>query len=390
LPAEIIIVGGGVIGAVTALALAKNNINTILIEQREVATILNKQSDGRAFAISGGSWNILHSYGLTDNLIAHAGKLEQIRVSDNDSLLHIHFDNKQVEGKPFGYMIQHDILLKELYKLVQDNSKIKLFDNSNYDQVIIDNYEANININGTGHLAKLLIAADGKNSRLRKIIGIDIKELHYDQVAIVCNVSHEKDHHNIAQERFLPAGPFAVLPLIGGKSSSIVWTEKKKLAPIYLSMQPDEFLYHLQQRFTGYLGNIKLISKIYSYPISLTFADSYYSQRLALVGDAAHSIHPIAGQGLNMGIRDIEQLVDLIIEQQKLGLDVGSTLLLENYQKARSHDNMALIATTDILNRLFSNNILPVAIARRLGIAAVNKIPQVKKFFIQYAMGIRD
>jgi len=211
----------------------------------------------------------------------------------------------------------------------------------------------------------------------------------YGQTAMVFNVSHKENHNNIAQEIFMPSGPFAILPLKDGYSSAIVWTEKSELAEIYLKMSKKEFQLHLSEKFMEYFGKSEVISEVFAYPLSVKFSNEYFKGRLCLLGDSAHSMHPIAGQGFNQTIRDINSLADLLKYHFNLGLDLGSKMLLEDYQTERRFDNHAMIAITDVLNKLFSNNILPLSVTRKLGLAAVNKLPGLQKFFMKYAMGER-
>ena len=241
--------------------------------------------------------------------------------------------------------------------------------------------------------AKLKIAADGRSSSTRKAAGITVTKWPYNQSAIVCSVSHEYSHDFIAHERFLTNGPFAILPLNNlsgnpGTKSSIVWTEETKLASNLLSLSENDFKSELDVRFGNFLGHTKIISPKWSYPLSFQVATKSIETRLALIGDASHGMHPIAGQGLNMGLRDVAALSEEIVNAKNLGLDIGSDYVLQNYQRWRKFDNSLMLASTDFLNRLFSNNLKPIALARNLGLAAVNKIPPLKKILARHAMGL--
>jgi 2-octaprenyl-6-methoxyphenol hydroxylase len=204
----------------------------------------------------------------------------------------------------------------------------------------------------------------------------------------VCKVSHEHHHQNIAIERFFPAGPFAILPLADGYSSSVVWVEKKELAELYLNMPTEELLHYLTERFSDYLGNLKIVGEIFNYQLLCSYAKKFYGSRLALIADAAHSIHPIAGQGLNLGIADIDCLVQNISSYASVGLDIGSTILLKKYHRQRFLPVMAMLVTTDGLNKLFSNENFFLSAARRIGMAGIDKISVVKKKIMQHAMGL--
>jgi 2-octaprenyl-6-methoxyphenol hydroxylase len=209
----------------------------------------------------------------------------------------------------------------------------------------------------------------------------------YDQSAIICNIAHDGPHGGVAVEKFMPNGPFAVLPLSGNRSS-IVWSEKRSLVPMYMNMSEDEFTRELQCRVGTWLGAVRPITRRWAWPLGVMHAERYIDRRLALIGEAAHAMHPIAGQGLNMGIRDVAALAEVIVDQYRLGLDVGDPEALARFQRWRRFDNFSLITVTDGLTRLFSNDIAPLRLARDVGMAAVNRVPPLKKFFMRHAMGI--
>jgi 2-octaprenyl-6-methoxyphenol hydroxylase len=385
---EVIIVGGGIAGIITAIALSNEGVKLALIELKSSDILTSLQSDGRAFAISQGSWEIFGAFGLQHIFEDNAGLIKNIRVCDQDSPLHLDFSDELVDDLPLGYMIEHNILVRELYKEALKRDNITLFSGNPYSEVEFLDQEARIEVGGKKLTAQLIIAADGKNSSLRSLAGIEVNTWDYDQIAMVCNVSHQKNHCDTAIEKFLSRGPFAILPLAGGFSSSIVWVEHKDIAPIYLAMEKNEFLDHLKERFTDYLGELEFVNDIYSYPLSCKYAKKFYSKRMALVADAAHAIHPIAGQGINVGISDIEAIVNLIKEYRSLGLGIGSKSLLDKYHRLRFNDVMMMVAATDGVNRLFSNNIGLLKKARTMGLAALNKIDVVKKYITKYAMGV--
>jgi 2-octaprenyl-6-methoxyphenol hydroxylase len=234
---------------------------------------------------------------------------------------------------------------------------------------------------------ELIAACDGRHSPLRRDAAIETIAWDYPQASIVCTVEHALPHRGVAVEHFLPAGPFAILPMTGNRSS-IVWTEHAALAPELMALAAAPFVVELARRFGDFLGEIAVIGRRWSYPLSLMHARRYAAERLVLVGDAAHVIHPIAGQGLNLGIRDIAALSELIIDARRLGLDIGDSQALEHYQRWRRVDNLILAGVTDGLNRLFSNSFSPLRLARDMGLAAVDRMPPVKRLLMRHAMGM--
>jgi len=222
---------------------------------------------------------------------------------------------------------------------------------------------------------------------VRESAGIGAKQRDYDQVAIVCTVSHEKPHGNVAHEHFLPAVPFAILPLPRNRSG-IVWTERAQLAPAIMKESDAGFLDELRSRFGTFLGEIALDGPRFAHPLSFLLAEDYWAPRLALVGDAAHAMHPVAGQGMNMGLRDASALAERIVDAKRLGLDLGGSEVLERYAGWRRFDNLLMLAMTDGLVRLFSNEIAPLKLARDVGLAAVNRLPAAKRLFTRHAMGL--
>jgi 2-octaprenyl-6-methoxyphenol hydroxylase len=222
---------------------------------------------------------------------------------------------------------------------------------------------------------------------MREAAGIKTWRKSYRQTAIVCVVRHEKPHQGVAVEHFRAAGPFAILPMQGNRSS-IVWTEEEREAPLLLALDDKSFARQLASRFGDFLGRVVPEPGRWSYPLALIQAERYAAQRLALIGDAAHVIHPIAGQGWNLGVRDIAALAELLVDAHRLGLDLGSADLLRRYERWRRFDSLTLTTVTDGLNRLFANDFPPLKLARDLGLAAVNHAPGLKRFFMRHAMGV--
>jgi 2-octaprenyl-6-methoxyphenol hydroxylase len=306
--------------------------------------------------------------------------------------LFLHYDHTEVGDAPLGHIIENRAVRTGLFDCLSAIETVRLLAPARLADVEIGIGHARARLDdGTEIEASLLVAADGKTSPLRKRMGIATAEWSYPQTGIVCTMGHERPHEGVAHERFLPSGPFAVLPMTDdpkeGHRSSIVWTERAAAAPAFLALDDEAFSAELAQRFGPYLGAVQVLGERWSYPLSLMHAEKYVLPRFALVGDAAHVIHPIAGQGLNLGLRDVAALSEVLVDAHRLGLDIGAVDTLAKYQRWRRFDNMALAAVTDGLNRLFSNDIGPVQLVRDLGLAAVGRVPAAKKFFMRHAMG---
>lgn len=382
-----VIIGANFTGLCTALALSYLGQTSIIVE-RKVSIIPKEKKDGRAIALSYGSKQILEEIGLWSKLEPFAGEINQIRVTDQLSPFFLHFNNDST----LGYLIESDDLLEVFYNEAISDPNITILNDTTYNLLENDYNQVKLELVGSNSgsfTPPLVIAADGKFSHLRGLCGIKYFQHSYNQTAIVCKVWHEISHEQIAQEMFLPNGPFAILPLKNPNQSGIVWTETPELASTLLNLEMHKFEYFLNQKFTDYLGKVKLASQIVSYPLELILADKYYHNRVMLIGDAAHSIHPIAGQGFNLALRDIAVMIDLYRKYQEIGLEFGCYQSLEEYQALRKSDNLSMAIITDALNKLFSNNLGPVALIRKLGLSAVNYSPPLKKFFMNYAMAKR-
>lgn len=398
---EVLIVGGGLIGTTLGAALATGGLETLLIDRQPPEAMTAAGFDGRASAIARGSQRVLAGLGLWDSVAAEAQPILDIRVSDGKvgggvSGLFLHYDYRAQGGEvaaPMGHIVENRALRRGL-AVAAPRRKLTVLAPAELAslQRVRSGVEAEL-ADGRRIRARLAVSAEGRTSKLRREAGIKTVGWSYPQVGIVGTLAHEKPHHGLAHEHFLPAGPFAVLPMIddaaGVHRSSLVWTERKALAPAMMELEEDDFAAELQRRFGDSLGRLSLYGgRRWAYPLSMMQAERYIDERLALIGDAAHVIHPIAGQGLNLGLRDVAALAECLVDAHRLGIDPGDALALERYQRWRRFDNFALMAVTDGLNRLYSNDLPPVRLARDLGMAAVNRLPGLKRFFMGHAMGL--
>jgi 2-octaprenyl-6-methoxyphenol hydroxylase len=356
--------------------------------------------DGRAYAVAAGSRRLLEAAGLWDALPQAPGPILDIRVSDGRigrgaSSLHLHFNHTEAgppdDATPFGWMVEARSLRVALNSTLHTLPNLHLFAPAD---AVVDRREDQATIrvvDGPTINARLVVAAEGRNSPLREKAGIPVTRAAYGQRGIVCAIAHEKPHNGVALEHFLPSGPFAQLPMAPTEGapniSAIVWTERTATADRIAAMDDTLFTREVARRLGPQLGAIRLVGRRWTYPLSAMHAQRYTSTRLALIGDAAHGIHPIAGQGLNLGFRDILALSDLVLTALQSGQDPGRPELLSSYQRRRRPDNLAMLAATDALDRLFSTNNPVLRTARDIGIAAVDRIPSLKRAFMRAAMG---
>ena len=397
--AELVVAGAGLTGMLLGVACAGAGLEVVVVDPQEPAAMLMPGFDGRTSAIAYGSRLVFDGIGLWPDIAAEAEPIREIRVADDEAPLFLHYDSRDLGGEtPLGYIVENRVLRRALYERARTLPNL---------QLLAPHRIAAVEASATGAVAllddgerlrtRLVAAADGKDSPLRQAAAIRATQWRYGQTGIVTTVAHARPHAGIAVEHFLPAGPFAILPMTDESSedaapsrrgrSSIVWTEHADLAPRILALPEAEFAAELRTRFGGFLGEIEPVGPRWAYPLALLQAERYVARRLALVGEAAHVIHPIAGQGLNIAIRDVAALAELIVDQRRLGLDIGDDLVLERYQRWRRTDALVLAAVTDGLNRLFSNTIAPVRLARDVGLAVVHRLPPLKRLLMRHAMG---
>jgi 2-octaprenyl-6-methoxyphenol hydroxylase len=385
---DIVIIGGGLVGGPLACALAGAGLSVVVVDGETPQDALAPSFDGRASAVALAPQRMLARIGLWPDIAPWAAPIKQIRVSDGVSPLFLHYDYQEVGDQPMGWIVENRALRQAIHLSLARLDTVTWLAPAKL--VELKREAAGVTAilaDGRTIRAAMAVAADGRASPVRQAVGIKVTKWDYQQTAIVCTVRHSRSHGDTAQEHFLPAGPFAILPLTG-RRSSVVWTEKAHLVPAILAQNEADFQRELETRFGDYLGDLTLEGPRFSYPLSLQFAQSYTAPRLALVGDAAHAMHPVAGQGMNMGLRDVAALAELLGEAKSLGQDLGDGQILARYARWRRFDNMLMLGLTDTLVRLFSNDWTLIKLARDVGMAAVNQAPPLKRFFMKHAMGL--
>ncbi len=389
---DVLIVGGGLAGLPLALALAQGGLSVTVVDVLDPATATDAGFDGRVSAIALASCRMFEQLGVTRHLAGQMQPINDILVSDGRvregaSPFFLHFDHKEIGNEPLGHLIENRHIRIALQKAAEEQPLIRLIAPQSVTRVDYGAQAVATLGNGERVSARLCFAADGRGSPTRQAAGIKTVGWDYGQMGIVSTVEHELPHEGVAQEYFLPGGPFAILPMVGNRSS-LVWTEKMADAKAILSLDNDAFAEEMRARFGDYLGECRPVGPRWSYPLTLQLARDYVRPRLALVGDAAHGIHPIAGQGLNLGLRDVAAAAEVVVDAARLGLDIGALDVLERYQSWRRFDNVALSLVTDGLNRLFSNDIAPIRLARDLGLGAVAQMGPLRRFFMRHAAGM--
>ncbi len=384
---DVTIVGGGLAGLTTAIGLAVSGLEVAVIDMLPPGDQTLPAFDGRSSAIAYASCQLLKALDIWDHLPEDPQPILEIRVSDGPSLMNLHFDYAALGDGPLGHMIENRHMRVALMKRAEMLDNIQMFAPDKITAIETDTSRSLVTLaSGTEIQAPLLLGIDGRGSMVRKQAEIGITSWPYNQHGIVATIAHELSHCGIAHERFLPSGPFAILPLTDNRSS-LVWTEKSNLSETVMSLSDRAFTAEVQKRVGDFLGEVTVVGGRWSFPLTWQLADSYISERTALVGDAAHGMHPIAGQGLNLGLRDVAALIECVVDAARVGSDIGNATTLNRYQKWRRADGAILMGVTDILNRLFSNDIAPIRLSRDIGMAVVDKIDPLKKFFMAHARG---
>lgn len=385
---EILISGGGFVGLTLGLALKRAGIDATVVEPVPPASRTTLAFDGRVSSIAPDARVMLETLDVWRR-VAEVQPVRDIVVSGGTlsggaSASFLHFDEADAGTHLFD-IVENRLLLTALSEAA-DEAGLRIVAGR-----IVGAEAGRFHVtaaleDGSALQAKLLVAADGRHSALREAFGIKVTGWSYPQWGLVCTVEHERPHDGTAQEYFLPAGPFAILPMTGNRSS-LVWTERADLAETYLTLSDADFADEVRRRFTDYLGTVTPVGGRWGYPLTAQLARDYIAPRFALVGDAAHVVHPIAGQGLNLGLRDVAALAEALVDADRLGLDLGSAAPLDAYQRRRRLDATAMAAMTDGLNRLFSNEIAPLKGLRETGLGIVNAVSPLRRLLARAASG---
>jgi len=396
---DVIIAGAGLAGASFALAAALGGLKVVLVDPQPFDAQLAPGFDGRSTAIAFSTFRMLDAIGVGTALRPHACRMDRILVTDGrrpgaasrpQSSAFLRFDADEIgdrtDGEPLGYMVENRRIRVALADAVTA-AGIEVRAPASVVGVEAGPAMSRVTLaDGSVIEAPLTVGAEGRTSPVRKAAGIETVGWGYEQSGVVATVSLGRDHGNVAHEYFLPSGPFAILPLTE-RRASLVWTESTRRGEALRSASDEAFQAHLMRRFGDFLEDVTVVGPRFVYPLSLQLAEDLTALRTALIGDAAHGVHPVAGQGLNMGLKDAAALAEVLVEAMRLGEDIGSETVLDRYARWRRFDNAALTAGFDAFVRLFSNDIAPVRLARDLGIAAVNRIAPLRRAFMHEAGG---
>ncbi len=392
--ADILIVGGGLNGPALALALAQNGFRVTVVDARPAPARAEAGFDGRAYALAIASKRLLSVIGVWPDIAHKAQPILQIKASDGlpgsgPAPFFLHFDHAELEEGPMGFLLEDRHLYAAFLAAMTAQPNITLMSGEVVEaQEVVGSGVAVTLRSGARVTGRLLVGCDGRGSGTATRAGITRAGWGYGQTALVTAVHHERPHNGIAHQYFMPGGPLAILPLHGGHHSSIVWSEDDAVAAAIQALPDAEYLAALGPRFGDFLGEISLAGDRFTYPLSLSLAQSFTGPRMALVGDAAHGVHPIAGQGLNLGLRDVAALAEVLTLAARRGEDIGAADVLERYQRWRRFDATALALGMDTVNRLFSNDNPLLRAARDLGMGAISAMPSLRRGFMRQAAGL--
>ncbi len=390
--ADVLIAGGGLNGTSLALALGSAGLRVTVVDPQPAAARGAEDFDGRSYALALTSQRLLKVLGVWERVAANAQPILEIKVTDGragegPSPFVLEFDHAEIEEGPMGYMVEDRFLRRALLDAVASSDRVTQVEGAVGDHQAENGATVATLSDGRMIRAPLIVGSDGRASPTAARAGIRRQGWSYGQTALVCAVEHARPHRGVAHQFFMPSGPLAILPLPGNRSS-IVWTEQEQSAARIQALDDVGYLEVLRPRFGDFLGEISLAGARWTYPLALSMAQSFVGPRLALLGDAAHVMHPIAGQGLNAGLKDVAALAEVLADAHRRGEDIGRPEVLERYQRWRRFDTATLLMATDFFNRLFSNDNGLVRFARDIGIGAVNAMPGLRRRFIREAAGL--
>ena len=391
LKTDVVIAGGGMVGMTLALAMAQGGLKVIVVDPVPQKAALDERFDGRVCALAYSSVRMFQALGVWPDLEADAQPINDILVTDAElgqapSPFSLHFDHREI-GRPMGVIAENRHIRRALFAAVARTRSITLRSPAALTDLENRGHATTVELDtGDAIDAQLVVAADGRESPMRERVGIATIGWSYPQWGIVTTVAHERPHDGTAYEHFLPSGPFAILPMTGNRSS-LVWTEREVYAPAMMKLADEAFDAEIARRFGDHLGETRAEGPRWSYPLRFHLARAYVRPRFAVAGDAAHGIHPIAGQGLNLGLKDVAALSEVVLDAARLGIDIGDLNMLKRYERWRRFDSFTLAASTDTLNRLFSNDIAPLRHMRDLGLGVVDAIGPLRRLFMRHAGG---
>lgn len=395
---DIAIAGASYVGLALAKALSHAGAGQLRILVFDARETLQSSvdpmptDDARAFAIAAGSRNLLNNLGLWDAIAEHAQPVQRIELTDSTLGAGVRtpvlsWDNLLDDGSPASFIVPASTLMGVFQAAVADDETVSVFPAHRLDRAECASGRCTLKFsNGTGVSCRLLVAADGQNSSVREQFGLKIVRRRYDQKGIVTTLAHDKPHHGTAIQHFLPGGPFAILPRVGDQCC-ITWSETAREAERILALDDAAFHAALDQRLAGRLGRFSVVGPRQSWPLSMHLARNYVAERVVLAGDAAHGVHPLAGQGLNLGLRDVAALADVVMEAAAIGLDFGKLDVLQRYERWRRADSALNAWSYDSLNTLFSNDVALLRSAREAGLATIDRLDGVKTWFVREAAG---
>lgn len=386
--ADVVIAGGGLTGLALAAALGRAGCTVAIVEQAALASLVKPEHDGRVTAVALGSQRWLANLGLWEAIAPDAEPILEILVGEAGSPATVHYDHRAVGREPLGWIVPNRTLRLATQAAVLERSEIAILAPARITAVAPEPGGLQVALSdGRSFRGSLLAVCEGRFSPTRELLGIGARRFDYGQLAIVATLEHERPHRGRAVERFFADGPFAILPM-RGRRSSIVWALETRKARAMQALDEGAFAAEVEERFGDILGGIRLEGRRWYFPLVLVEAERAVGPRVALVGDAARGIHPIAGQGWNLALRDVAALAQVIEDHTALGLDPGDPLALERYAAWRSFDGLALVTITHHIDRLFANDLEPLRLVRNLGLGLVEQLPPLKRFFMRHAMGV--